>query len=462
MISTALVFSSNQIDLVQVDTTSKKLLRAFSQALNANSIVRGKIVDTVFVDQAVKALLDKLPKKPKQLTLVIPEDAVISKSITLPEISKNEVDEAVSWEAENYLPYTLKEAVLDWKILENREKIHVLFQAISKEVIDAFVKIIQKHGVDIGVVETPAMAMARLAEDKPGIRLLIHVDNTGAVLTLAKNYEVVATSVISRTSNLTQSIKTTIANMINYYREFPVEWLQIGGMGVSSSMVKSLSVFKLPVTGFSLPITVQPAIANNFLLAISAAVREVLPPSDQDTINLLPTWCVSKQSKISQGKFLRKLGIYLAIFSLGLTASLASFYFWLTDQEKSLLTVQNNTSNVSREAMQTAGNINQLSSLVIKLADNDDFPLEFVNKIESQTEGKIKISQITVFSSERKGELIAMADDRAAMLKFKQEIEQIEEISQVQLPISSFAEEKNIPFSLNFSMVKKSVAKIKI
>ena len=94
MIRTAIVFSSSQIDLIQLDPEAKQLVMAKSQALAEGAIQRGQIQNPDAVAAALQPLVATLPKKLNNIVLVIPEDAVVSKSLVLPKLKKEEIDEA--------------------------------------------------------------------------------------------------------------------------------------------------------------------------------------------------------------------------------------------------------------------------------------------------------------------------------------------------------------------------------
>ena len=456
MVSSTFVFSSSQIQFLQLDVTKKHLVSAVSQPLPEGSIKRGKIENKEVVAQAVTQVLKTAKVPVSEAILVIPEDTALSKSLELPKLPDKEIDEAVRWEAENILPYPVDSVVLDWQLVTTNGKQHILFQAVPKEVVDAYIEIMEQCQAKVVALETPALSLVRLAETKPGVRLLIHVSQTEAILTLAKDQEVVATSIIPVTSQFPAHLKQTINHMRSYYQNFPVEWIQIGGVGVNTQLVQFLSDLKLPLTSYAMPITVKPEVANNYLLAISGALKAVAPPSDQKTINLLPPWYVSSYSSVSNYRFWKSLLLVWTLFTAVICASLAGVYFWLSQQEQQFIRNLNSPLGVRREALAAAGAANHAAQLVQTLSVSDYFPSETVTKIKGLTKDSITLGKVQLSLPEKKGNLMGIATNRQALVSFKQALESLPEIAEVQLPVSSFVEEENIPFQLFFTLSKDS------
>jgi hypothetical protein len=458
MISSVLTFSSDLVQFVQVDLSSNKILVSQSVSLNEGVIVRGEIKDSEFLGKAVKALVAKASML-SHVVLVIPEECVVSKSVQLPGLSLNEIDEAVRWEAEEFLLYPLEEAVLDWKLLKINGTMHVLLQAAREKVVRDYIAIVEKVGVELVAIETPALAMVRLARNQPGVRILLYVTKNETILTLAKDQEVIATSVVSRAQSVEfeSEVVNTIEHMRSYYGDFEVKWLQVGGMGVTSKLVTELKKLGMKVGGYRIPITAQPAIANQFLLPISASLKTIAPPDDSKTINLLPTTYVKSQYKKMQADFWRKLLFVSAGYSLILVFGVVLLLSWTTREENKFLAQQEATPLVQREAISQATTANQLSSLVLSLKTQDHFPLEFLDKVENLGGDNVQIAQIEVQMIELTGEISGIARDRVLLLAFKQALEEMEEIGQVFLPVSSFTQEENIPFQLRFTVDKSAL-----
>ena len=452
MISTVFLFASTYVEMVQVDLKKKVLLVHITVAIDPGTIVRGELKNKEAIQLLLVEMRKKMVAPDDHVVVVVPEDSVISKSVELPKLREKEIDEAVRWEAEGFLPYPLQDAVLDWKVLSMDDVSHVLFQALPKAIVESYVEVFDWLGLELAAIETPALALVRLAENQPGVRILIHVSNGDTVITLAKDKEVLATSVVNRSENYGANIVKTVQHMMQYYKKFEVQWLQVGGIGVSSELVEALKKLGVNVEGFSLPFTIKADVANQYLIALSASLKVLSPPSDSKTINLLPDVYVRKYMRKHQGSFWTKmLTVNLVLFFL-VFAALLGVFMWLSTQEKILLVQQESTPPVEKQAIEQANQANSLAQLVLTVSKTDFFPVDLLNRIRSLNEGSIQVASLSVHLSEKSGEFSGLAKDRVSMLAFKQALEEMDEIGQVFLPISSFTAEKDILFQMKFTI----------
>jgi len=247
--------------------------------------------------------------------------------------------------------------------------------------------------------------------------------------------------------------------MMTYYRDFSVSALLVGGVGLSQNVVKQLSTLRVPVNGFNLPITAAPVVANTYLLGISAAIRDITPPSDQQTINLLPADVVSKHTSRSFINLFNYIVWLLAVGSLLIVAALGATWFWLQKEEQGIIAQKQSITPANSKTIELTNQVNTLSSLVIALVPNDQFPLELINSINALQKTGIKIAQINMKLTEKKGDVIGLADNRNSLLDFKQSLEQVSGVGTVALPASSFVEETKIPFQINFSLKESDTSK---
>lgn len=127
----------------------------------------------------------------------LPSFSVFSSVISLPEMKKNELDQAIMWEAKKFLPLPIEEMSLDWKIIDRQEvkkngsnhdnknttgpfgdkqpeknksedpltnsKIHlkILLTASPKKNVNRYVNIFKKAGLDLIGLETESFALER-------------------------------------------------------------------------------------------------------------------------------------------------------------------------------------------------------------------------------------------------------------------------------------------------------------
>lgn len=124
-------------------------------------------------DKEVAILSDVIRKLHKEAKIVgrevvvsLPETQVYTRMIRFPMLTDSEISSAVKWEAEQYIPFPIEEAVIDYQIIDKNEnatppQVFVLLTAAPKLLVNRYVKLIEMSKLDLVAVETELMAIAR-------------------------------------------------------------------------------------------------------------------------------------------------------------------------------------------------------------------------------------------------------------------------------------------------------------
>lgn len=116
------------------------------------------------------AVIKKLHKEArissKEIALALPESQVYTRSIKFPLLTDAEIGSAVKWEAEQYIPIPLEEAVVQHQILARRENVSppevlVLLVAAPRGLVEKYQRLIQMAGLTLVTLETELMAISR-------------------------------------------------------------------------------------------------------------------------------------------------------------------------------------------------------------------------------------------------------------------------------------------------------------
>lgn len=164
-----------------------------------------KLIDQV--DQTAE-LIKKVAEKSRVVTkraiTALPSPAVFTSIISLTDVSRKDLSSpkkittAVEWEAKKVLPLPLEEMILDWKVLGSEEllakpagaddkikNLQVLLTGAAKEVVQKYIDIFKKAGLDLISLETESFALARsmVGKDKATVVLVdIGAVNTDIVI----------------------------------------------------------------------------------------------------------------------------------------------------------------------------------------------------------------------------------------------------------------------------------------
>jgi type IV pilus assembly protein PilM len=87
---------------------------------------------------------------------------VIVKKVSLPTMTREELEDQIQWEAEQYIPFDVNEVNLDFQILETSEgegQMDVLLVAAKKDLIDDYVQVISEAGLNPVAIDVAAFAV---------------------------------------------------------------------------------------------------------------------------------------------------------------------------------------------------------------------------------------------------------------------------------------------------------------
>lgn len=147
----------------------------------------GEIIDRDGVGRIVRGILDH-PKfgkiRSSKVICSLPEVKAFLRITELPRMQKEEISEAIKWKIEENVPLGLDQVYYDWQILPRgfggarRGETKVLFVAVSKTTVDAYVSLLEKIGLDVvGMeVESLAQVVSLLPDDEEKKETVLVID----------------------------------------------------------------------------------------------------------------------------------------------------------------------------------------------------------------------------------------------------------------------------------------------
>lgn len=141
--------------------------------------------------EALKKLFKDAKIASKNVTIALPETSVFTRILKFPLLNDQEIASAVKWEAEEYIPIPLKDAVVEHVILERQEvgnppQVLVLLIAVTKDLVERYVKVAGFAGLNVVAVETELMAMVRSTAPVDKTAVLIDFGAHSTDLAIAK------------------------------------------------------------------------------------------------------------------------------------------------------------------------------------------------------------------------------------------------------------------------------------
>ncbi len=183
-------------------------LQAAGEApLPDGSLQDGAAAEPTAVSEAVSQLLDSLGVRRARVAAALAGHSVIVKRLSLPTMSQAELNEAIPWEAEQYIPFDLSEVQLDYQVVNGEgdaasTSLDVLLVAAKRDRIDDRTGIIAQTGRRPVVLDIEAFALANAyqmnyPERTDALAALIHVGRGMTIVCLLEHGEPVFTRDIS-------------------------------------------------------------------------------------------------------------------------------------------------------------------------------------------------------------------------------------------------------------------------
>ncbi len=453
----AVNFTSGRLQIVYL-SPDKKSVESFSTVeIPQGLIVSRKVVDAVKLAAFIQTVWQKNSITQKYVGVVVPEFSTYIKTLKLPIVDSEELDEAVRWQAQDVIP-TKEETVLDWKILEKTDKeTTVLAVSIKKSILSGYIEAVEKAGLYPLVLETPSLSLARVSDHSTLGKVVIYQSFDEALILIAKGDDIYGSSI---TSLGDENIISTALRIAHYYESVKIERVVIGGINISQNLFDMASE-KFSVKPECLVANVQGfsgAQLQEFMVPISLSFKDTKEPRDETTVNLLPAdWAKQYEMKRFTNGIRRLLIASFVVFLILLTIS-SVFLVGLQEKYNSLLS-QNppNESEVTR-ITQEATDANKLTDRVIKASSSDVDSEKLINAV-AESAVDVSLTRYNFNFETGQIEVLGIAPDRSSLISFKNNLDKKGMFEPITIPLSLLESENNIDFNLQFKLKKEKEQK---
>jgi type IV pilus assembly protein PilM len=167
--SIGLDIGSSSIKIIQLKEDRRGVhLQAFDMAmLPPEAVVDGALMNYTAIVEKIKELVAANRIKNKDVCVAVSGHSVIIKKISLPEMTADELDESIQWEAEQYIPFDIKDVNVDVQIVNPKAgqgQMDVLLVAAKKDVIQDYVSVVAEAGLRTMVVDVDTFAIQNMFE----------------------------------------------------------------------------------------------------------------------------------------------------------------------------------------------------------------------------------------------------------------------------------------------------------
>ena len=160
-----------------------------------NGVVTGKNSYDEEVALYVRALLDRFQPKSHSAYVAMPAFIGLISLIEFPEMSEDELKDAIRLESHKYIPLPLEDVALSWEVVGMREgtggearKMEILLVAALNKEVDRYRKYVDMAGLKMDFLELETFSLARsVIGQKEGLYLLIDIGSRATNLILVDN-----------------------------------------------------------------------------------------------------------------------------------------------------------------------------------------------------------------------------------------------------------------------------------
>ncbi len=161
--------SSTAIKIIELsDQNGRMQVEAYaSEPLPENAVVEQSINDEELVGNAIKKAISRSRTSVKRGAVAVAGSAVITKVIQMSEgLSDDEMENQISVEADQYIPYPLEEVAMDFEVQGpatdgSENQVDVLLAACRKETVELREDSVEIAGLESAIVDVEAFCVER-------------------------------------------------------------------------------------------------------------------------------------------------------------------------------------------------------------------------------------------------------------------------------------------------------------
>ena len=147
-----------------------RLINFSSISTPPNAIRDGVITNERAVSDAIAELVGKSKIRANRAVAAVAGPTIVARYIEVPEMREAQLRQSLNFEARNYIPFSIDDAILECQIMERSEntaagKMRVLLVAAHRQLVDSRVAAIESAGLDPIAIELEPFALIRAAID---------------------------------------------------------------------------------------------------------------------------------------------------------------------------------------------------------------------------------------------------------------------------------------------------------
>ncbi|WP_243091257.1 type IV pilus assembly protein PilM [Thermus neutrinimicus] len=196
------------LKLVELSGNPPALRALATRPTPPGTLVEGVIAEPQALAQELKELLAEARTKKRYVVTAVPNPSVILRTLQVPKMPLKEMEEAVRWEAERYIPFPIDEVVLDFAPLDplaevaEGEQVEVMVGAARQEAVASLLEALRGAGLTPIVLDVKPFAglyplEAQLSSDPEGVSVAVEIGAESTSLVLLRGDRPLAVRILT-------------------------------------------------------------------------------------------------------------------------------------------------------------------------------------------------------------------------------------------------------------------------
>ncbi len=165
---------SSSIKVCQVKESRRghQLVRFGYSPLPPQTIVDGQVMDAGAVVETLARLMKETQVRQREVALSVSGQTVIIRKITVPMMTAAELHEQIQWEAEQHIPFDIKDVQVDYQVLRRRpdaSQMDLLLVAAKRDQIDDYAQLARDAKLRPIVCDIDAFTIQNIYEFSRGL-----------------------------------------------------------------------------------------------------------------------------------------------------------------------------------------------------------------------------------------------------------------------------------------------------
>ena len=148
------------------------LVRLGYEKLGPQVIVDGQVMDQGAVIESLQRVFHDAKIRQKECALSVSGQSVIIRKISVPMMTEAELDEQIQWEAEQHIPFDIKDVQVDYQVLRRRpeaSQMDLLLVAAKRDQIEDYAQLARNAKLKPVICDIDAFTVQNLFEHSRGL-----------------------------------------------------------------------------------------------------------------------------------------------------------------------------------------------------------------------------------------------------------------------------------------------------